>query len=230
MIINALVIRDGDGERRLGVDQLPIRIGSGSDCDIRLPGPAGGIAATLDALDGQPFLQPAGGSSLTVNGEALTSSRRLADADELGFYGSVIRLAESDGLLSLEIVLEDSAYVTRPPEMPGETDVAEEEAIAPAAFRRAAEVAPTQTKAPVFKWQQAVAGAIVLLGLLSWLLFSSKSIQFEVLPAGADRVQVRGGWFRLPLADRALIPSRSSEPATMTWRRRSRLAMSPAAP
>lgn len=205
MIIDRLVLRDGDGERRLGVDALPIRIGSGSDCDIRLPGPAGGVAATLDALDGQPFLQPAGAASLTVNGEPLTSSRRLADADELGFYGSVIRLAEADGALTLDVRLEDSAYVTRPPELPGEGAVAAEEAIAPAAFRRAAEVAPAAGKAPVFKWQQAVAGAIAVLGLLSWLLFTSKSIQFEVLPAGADRVEVRGGWFRLPLADRILL-------------------------
>ena len=205
MIIDALLIRDADGERRLTLDALPLRIGSSSDCDIRLPGPAGGAAATLDALDGQPFLQPVGSSSLTVNGEVLSSSRRLSDADQLGFYGSIVRVSDADGSMVLEVRLEDSAYVTRPPEMPDDSAVAAEEAIAPAAFRRAAEVKPIEAKAPAFKWQQAVAAAIAVLALLSWLLFTSKSIQFEVLPAGADQVQVRGGWFRLPLADRILL-------------------------
>lgn len=200
-----MVVREADGERRLGLDALPLRIGSSSDCDIRLPGPAGGAAATLDALDGQPFLQPVGSSSLAVNGESLASSRRLSDADELSFYGSLVRVSEADGSLVLDVRLEDSAYVTRPPELEGEGEVAAEEAIAPAAFRRAAEVAPADVKPPVFKWQQAVAAAIAVLAVVSWLLFSSKSIQFEVLPAGADSVQVRGGWFRLPLADRILL-------------------------
>lgn len=205
MIIDAVVVRDGEGERKLALDALPLRLGSGSDCDIRLPGPAGSAVATLDALDGQPFLQPVGTSRLTVNGEALSSSRRLAPGDELGFYGSRVLVREADGRLILDVRLEDSAYVTRPPDMPGEGDSAAEETIAPTAFRRAAEAAPAEARTSAFKWQYAVTAAIAVLGVLSWLLFTSKSIQFDVQPVGADSVQVRGGWFRLPLADRILL-------------------------
>jgi len=39
------------------------------------------------------------------------------------------------------------------------------------------------------------------------LLFSAKSIQFDVVPAEPDRVDIAGGWFRLPLGDRILLRS-----------------------
>ena len=41
--------------------------------------------------------------------------------------------------------------------------------------------------------------------LISWLLFSSKSIQFDVQPAGLDELAVEGGWFKLPLGERILM-------------------------
>ncbi len=205
MNVDAVVVRDGEGERRLSLDDLPVRLGTGADCGIRLPGPASGAVALLDALDGQPFLQPAGSGGMQVNGEPLTSSRRLADRDELGFYGTRIGVTVVDGSLRLDIRLEDSAYITRPPELDDPGDGAAEETIAPTNFRRAADVATVEEAPPRFRWQHAVGAAIGVLALLSYLLFSSKSIQFDVHPAGADSVQVSGGWFRLPLADRILL-------------------------
>ena len=204
MIVDRVVVRDGEGERSLTLSELPVRVGTGSDAEIRLPGPAGSAAAVLDALDGQPFMQPLGNGNLTVNGEALGSSRRLADGDELGFFGSRIEVRLDDGALRLTVRLEDSAYVTRPPEE-SDAAAAAEETIAPTTFRRAADVAPVEEKTPLFRWQYAVGAAIAALAVLSWLLFSSKSIQFDVQPSGADSVQVRGGWFKLPLADRILL-------------------------
>lgn len=202
MIIDSVVIRDSDGERTLAPTDLPIRLGTGADAALRLPGPAGAVAGSIDALDGQPFLQPRGGN-LTVNGETLTASRLLRDGDRLEFFGSRIDVSMTDRALVLAVGLEGSAYITRPPELP--EAVAAEEAIAPTAFRRASEVAPVKTRQPLLKWQHAVAVALAGLAVLSWLLFTARSIQFDVLPAGADSVQVRGGWFKLPLADRILL-------------------------
>jgi len=205
LIVDSVVVRDNEGERRLSLGDLPLRLGSGSDCGLRLPGPAGGAVAALDALDGQPFLQPTGNGTLKVNGESLVGSRRLADGDELDFYGSRIRISNADGTLVLDVRLEDSAYMTRPPELPDDGGTTAEETIAPTAFRRAAEATPAEASAPVFRWQYGVAAAIGVLGILSWLLFTARSIQFDVQPAGADSIEVRGGWFRLPLADRILL-------------------------
>ncbi len=202
--VDAVVVRDSEGERRLALADLPVRLGTGIDCEIRLPGPASSAAALLDELDGEPFLQPIGSSAMTVNGEPLTSSRRLADGDELGFYGSRIGVRVSDRTLQLDVRLEDSAYITRPPEAPG-ADGGDAETIAPTAFRRAAAVAQVEAPRSGLRWQAAVGVGIAALGVLSYLLFTSKSIQFDVQPAGADELEIRGGWFRLPFADRVLL-------------------------
>ena len=47
--------------------------------------------------------------------------------------------------------------------------------------------------------------AIVLLLLVSSLLFTSKSIQFDVQPGQPDKLSVEGGWFKLPLGERILM-------------------------
>ena len=139
MSFDHLFIRDVEGERRIDADTLPLKVGTGSGCEIRLPGPGGGPVALLDLLDGIPFVQPVGrDASLQINGEPLQASRRLQDGDELQFFGSSVRSVVSPERLLLEVRLEDSAYVTQPPEMP-DAVAAQDETIAPTAFRRAAD-------------------------------------------------------------------------------------------
>ena len=205
MNFDAVLIRDGEGERRFNPAELPLRLGTGSDCEIRLPGPGSGAVALLDQLDGQPFVQPAGRSGVvTINGEPLTTSRRLQTGDQLEFFGTRVQVAESGGTISLQVHLEDSAYVTRPPELPGAA-TPQEESIAPTAFRRAADVSAESTRRRSYTWQSAVAAAIAFLILVSYLLFSAKSIQFEIRPAEPDSFAISGGWFRLPFGDRILM-------------------------
>ena len=60
---------------------------------------------------------------------------------------------------------------------------AEEETIAPTAFRRAAETAATQAEAGSHTMLRTVIGvALGLLIIASFLLFTSKSVKFEVTP------------------------------------------------
>ena len=137
MSFDHVYIRDLQGERRVEDTALPLRIGTGGDCDLRLPGPGGEAVALFDLLDGTPFVQPVGRSaSLTLNEQPLETSRRLVDGDVLEFYGSRIIVAIDAARLLLEVRLEDSAYVTRPPEVDEDAALPEEEAIAPTAFRR----------------------------------------------------------------------------------------------
>lgn len=201
-----VLIRDSEGERRFGAAELPLRLGTGGDCQIRVPGPGSSAVALLDELDGQPFVQPIGrGDALRVNGEPLGASRRLADGDEIEFFGTRVVVGGSDGALTLVIRLEDSAYVTKPPELEETGAAADEETIAPTAFRRAAEVKAKETRSTSYRWQSIVGAAIGVLVLVSYLLFSSKSIQFEIQPGEPDSFSISGGWFRLPLADRVLL-------------------------
>lgn len=206
MSFDHLFIKDVEGERRFDAERLPLRVGTGSDCELRLPGPGGGPVMLFDLLDGAPFVQPVGrDDSMGINGEPLRASRRLVDGDELQFFGSRIHVLATDRRLTLDVRLEDSAYITQPPELADTGDQSGEAAIAPTAFRRAAETraaAPDSHRSPL---KVIVVGGLAVLLLMSYMLFSSKSIQFEVNPAEPDTVAISGGWFRLPIGDRVLL-------------------------
>jgi formylglycine-generating enzyme required for sulfatase activity len=203
---DAVIVRDVEGDRRLALQSLPLRLGTGADCELRLPGPGSKAFALLDELDGEPFVQPIGrDTSLTINGEPLRASRRLGDGDVLEFYGTRVAVGQEDGAMLLQVRLEDSAYVTRPPELPDTSAAIAEEKIAPAVFRRTEKSAPVIEKTSALRWQTVVGGVIALLVAVSWLLFTSKSIQFDVQPAGADEISVTGGWFHFPVGDRTLM-------------------------
>ena len=206
MSFDHLIVRDVEGERRVDAHALPLRVGTSGDCELRLPGPGGGPVALLDLLDGIPFVQPVGrGEALTINGETLDTSRKLQDGDELRFYGSRIRVATQGGELSLDVRLEDSAYVTRPPEMVDANEVPEDEAIAPTAFTRAVETAARIEQHRTSPLKVIVGVGLAVLLLSSYLLFSARSVQFEIEPAEPDGFNIDGGWFRLPIGDRVLL-------------------------
>ena len=206
MKFTSIILRDGEGERRLKIEQLPLRLGSGTDCEIRLPGPGSSAVALLDELDGAPFVQPVGrGTLLKINGEELRTSRKLANGDELEFFGTRIVVGEQDEALLLHIRLEDSAYVTKPPELPDASGQLASETIAPTAFQRARDSSAIDIKQGGDRWKINVGAAIVILVLISSFLFTSKSIHFDVEPGDPDSLSVEGGWFKLPFGDRTLM-------------------------
>ena len=206
MSFDQVIIRDVEGERRVEASALPVRIGTGSDCELRLPGPGGEAVALFDLLDGTPFVQPVGRSaSLTINAQPLGTSRRLASGDELAFYGSRIIVTIDDARLTLDVRLEDSAYVTRPPAMEEDAALPDEEAIAPTAFRRVAETAAQVQQERGSPLRYIVATLLLFLLTASYLLFSAKSVQFEINPPEPDAFSIDGGWFRLPIGDRTLL-------------------------
>ena len=114
MKFDSVIVRDAESERRFTPDRLPLRIGTGIDCEIRLPGPGNAAVALLDDLDGEPFLQPVGRSgALKINGEDLSTSKRLAAGDELEFYGTRVVISEHEGAMLLQVRLESSAAAGR---------------------------------------------------------------------------------------------------------------------
>ena len=205
MKFDRLFIRDVEGERPVAAAQLPLRIGTGTDASLKLPGPGGPPMALIDLLDGSPFIQPVGRTAaLELNGVPLDASRRLADGDEIGFFGSRIRIVVEGERLLLDVRLEDSAYVTRPPEASDERPP-DEEAIAPTAFTRAAATEARRHETNASPLKLILGGGLAMLLIASYLLFSAKSVQFEIAPAGYDSFDIDGGWFRLPIGDRVLL-------------------------
>ena len=56
-----VIISDPGGQRTLGEEELPLRIGSGAGADIRLPGALStDSVALVGTLDGRPFVQLSG--------------------------------------------------------------------------------------------------------------------------------------------------------------------------
>jgi len=203
-----LFIKDVEGERRIDADALPLRIGTGNDCQLRLPGPGGGPVMLLDLLDGAPFVQPFGrDATMQINGEPLLASARLADNDELQFFGSRIRVSVTDERLTLDVHLEDSAYVTQPPELSDDAAGAADEEIAPTAFQRAADTGAVVGESHRSPIKTIVGAGLAILLIMSYLLFSSASIQFDMSPAEPDQISISGGWFRVPIGDRILLRS-----------------------
>ena len=206
MKFDHLFISDVEGTRRIAASELPLRVGTGTDATLRLPGPGGAPVALLDLLDGEPFVQPVGrDNTLAINGAPMESSRRLRDGDELQFFGSRIRVSIDDERVLLDVRLEDSAYVTRPPQEPDDEALPDEEAIAPAAFRRAAETSAALAETRKSPLKIIVGGGLGVLLLASYLLFSAKSVEFEIEPPEPDYFDIDGGWFRLPIGDRTLL-------------------------
>ena len=206
MSLDSLFVRDVEGERRIEAHALPLRVGTSGDCDLRLPGPGGESVALVDLLDGVPFVQPVGrAASLTLNGEALETSRRLNDGDQLGFFGSRIDVRVEGDHLLLDVRLEDSAYVTRPPAVDEVDAVPDEESIAPTAFRRAVETSARLEQERASPLRYIVGTLLVALLTASYLLFSAKSVEFEITPPEPDGFDIDGGWFRLPIGDRILL-------------------------
>jgi formylglycine-generating enzyme required for sulfatase activity len=202
-----LFIRDVEGERRIDTARLPLRVGTGSDCELRLPGPGGGPVILLDLLDDAPFVQPVGkNESMAINTEPLLASRRLRDGDELQFFGSRIDVRLTEDSLVLEVRLEDSAYVTQPPELGDAGEQPVEETIAPTAFQRAAQTRAETVESGKHGSLRLIVGiALGALLIASFLLFTSKSVKFDVTPGEPDSFSISGGWFRLPLGDRVLL-------------------------
>ena len=70
MSFDHLFIRDVEGERRIDASELPLRVGTGTDCQLRLPGPGGGPDVRV------------------FNGETLDNIANFL-AYDLGFLGGV---------------------------------------------------------------------------------------------------------------------------------------------
>lgn len=206
MKFDSVLVRDSEGDRRFSIAKLPLRLGTGGDCVIRLPGPGSAAVALLDELDGQAFIQPIGrNAALTINDQPLSATRSLAAGDVIGFHGSRVLIREEQTAMVCEIQLEDSAYVTRPPEVGAADGRAPEELISPTVFQRKRQVGIVEDRPPARRWQSWVAAGIVALLLISYLLFSARSIKFDVQPAEPDELSISGGWFKLAFGDRILM-------------------------
>ncbi len=199
-----IVIDTAAGSRRLTPAELPIRIGSGSVADIRVPGPVTGeVIGLISSLDDKPFLQVTGGASaLFVNGEPVPATRWLSDADVI--TAGVLRVechfdAEA---IRFSVAYTDTEYATLPPGgAPARGEGTEIAPRRPVAF---------QAQADRRRWSWLAYAALALLAAAALDLFTATAVRVEVIPADA-RVDLHGSWVPVKLAGRYLLrPGRYS--------------------
>ena len=206
MSLKHLIVKTVEGEVSYSRKELPLRVGTGNDCQVRLPGPGGSAVAMFDLLDGILIIQPVSKEDfLLLNDKKLDTTRRLSNGDNVKFFGSIIRIIINEQGITLDIHLEDSAYVTQPPKFDETLSEQEYKKITPISF------SPTvsDNKDLLFfkknKIKLFIGSALIFLLSISFLLFTSKSVNFEILPSEPNEFSIDGGWFRFPIGDRILL-------------------------
>lgn len=187
--------------RQLAARDLPLRIGSGSDADIRVPGAVtGAIIGLIGCLDDRPFLQATGSATevpLTVNGEPAASTRWLEHGDVIGAGALRIECRFDAATLGFAVSYADSGYATLPPQA---LAAGEGEPIAPAPVTAAPPLRSTARRP--LAW--GVALLLFALVLVAAHLFTARTVTVQVVPAEAT-VQLSGSLLPLRIGGRYLL-------------------------
>jgi len=114
-----IVVVDSNGVRSIPDENLPLNIGSQTTAHIRIPGSvAGGTGASIDLLEGRPFLQRGGGGGeVTVNGEVVTANRWLIDGDTIavgGLLDATACVAVNGGATTISVAWEGYQSLSNP--------------------------------------------------------------------------------------------------------------------
>lgn len=193
------------GDSRFGPEDLPLSLGAGTECELRIPGALGTAPlAQVSDLDGRALLQPAHRARLALNGEPLQAARWLADGDVIGTETARIECSLADGEWHFRVVQTEDEYQTLPPEFDGAP--AEEEPVITAVTRRRAEGAAGKTAATAGprRWRYAVGTALGLLLAIALFLFTAQAVRIKVEPAEAE-IQLAGGLIKVTFGGRYLV-------------------------
>ncbi len=200
-----ITIKDDGGSRLLNEAELPLRIGSSTSADIRVPGALSSTSiALIGVLDERAFVQPTGGTeTVTVDGEEITGTTWLADGSILSVGGIEVRCHVNDDQMQLEVAYPEASYQTLPPDLEAEKAAAEE-TITPIRTRRARTVTggPDERRRRIV--QSSVYGALALLAAFAFYIFSAKPVLIETDPDYAE-IEIAGGFLKLQVGGRYLL-------------------------
>ena len=115
--MSQISIRQGEDYRSFESDDLPVRIGTDLNADIRILGPLSiGVVVLLDLLDGRPFIQVVSEKpEVLINGQLLTGNHWINNDDRIDVADKSISF-ELDGVYQLTLIVssnEDSLQPTQ---------------------------------------------------------------------------------------------------------------------
>lgn len=195
-----ITVRDVAGTHRYVPEQLPLSMGAGEDAAIRLSGRGDSApVAFLGYSAGRFFLQPGSGAHVpSVQGTPLTESRWLEGGEVLLGSGCAVRFSSGPAGLQVTVEADPGDNATLPPVVElevelGTEDVAsEEETISPLEYRRAGGLSGRRKRRGFPVTGAAVTGAVLILVLAAWYMFTARSVEVLVSPV-PETVSVDGG-------------------------------------
>ena len=200
-----------DGEvSRFAAGDLPLSIGGGVECDIRLHGISGSFQ--IGTLDGAFFVQPGKDTrGMRLDGKPVTGSRWLKDGQTVALDTARVRCRLGDGRLDLSIEGQLTGGDTAPPdleELAREMAEADEVAVEPIAFRRELSEKYRPSTVRSRRTTAIVGSALAILATLGWFAFTAKSVELVTVPQAED-VGLPETLFKFRIGDRHLLRSGS---------------------
>lgn len=205
--MNAYVrVKDTLGEQRIEVDELPLLAGGSAATRLTLPGPAGQDSYfQIDRVDGRWQISNAASlHGVKLNDSVISQPVFLTHGDLISSYGSHVSVVMDNDILSLEVVEHSDEFQTAPPVVSAIDEAGDGEAIIVSQFRRKLELAAAKPPRRSL-WRAIVGGALAILAIVAWALFSAQSVRFDTVPETPDMIAISGGWMNLAVGDRVLL-------------------------
>ena len=184
--MSQISIRQGEDYQSFESSNLPIKIGTDLNADIRILGPLSiGVVLLLDSLDGRPFIQVVNEKiEVLINGQLLSGNHRINNEDRIDVADKSIAFElSSDNELTLTIT-------------------SNEDSLQPTQFQKKT-AGTTIFSSRVFKYS----ASALILGLTYFLfyLFTANAILIKLQPVGSE-VNISGGYFpHLKIGGRYLL-------------------------
>ena len=184
--MSQISIRQGEDYQSFESSDLPIKIGTDLNADIRILGPLSiGVVLLLDLLDGRPFIQVVNEKmEVLINGQLLSGNHRINNED---------RIDVADKSIAFELSGDNELTLTI---------TSNEDSLQPTQFQKKT-AGTTIFSSRVFKY---IATALIL-GLTYFLfyLFTANAILIKLQPVGSE-VNISGGYFpHLKIGGRYLL-------------------------
>ena len=184
--MSQISIRQGEDYQSFESSNLPIKIGTDLNADIRILGPLSiGIVLLLDSLDRRPFVQVVNEKmEILINGQLLSGNHRINNED---------RIDVADKSIAFELSGDNELTLTI---------TSNEDSLQPTQFQKKT-TGTTIFSSRVFKYS----ATALILGLTYFLfyLFTANAILIKLQPVGSE-VNISGGYFpHLKIGGRYLL-------------------------
>jgi formylglycine-generating enzyme required for sulfatase activity len=193
-----IIIKDVRGRRTCSDADFPLRIGRGTQADIRLPDAgANALFAVLGRADGHVFVQPvASAPPVMRNGEALSGSSWLEHGDTLTVAGATVRYEVGATSITFSVDVDIVApAITPPPTPPPATSAVP----GPPSGER---TSPRWHGRRIVKWLALSVFAVLV--AIAGFVFMATPVSIEVAPTPAQ-LSVDGFWPDVEVGGRLLL-------------------------